>query len=416
MQKSQWFDDGLQHVWYPYCQMKTASMPSIVSHAEGVYIHLENGKKLIDAISSWWVMCHGHNHPYIKQAIIEQMEHFSHVIFAGLAHEPAFKLAKRLTSILPEGLKKVFYSDSGSVAVEVAMKMAVQFYYNQGINKNKILSFDNGYHGDTMGTMSISSSNMLTNYTPKQYIRSIPTTEHDLILLEEFIASKKDIAAVIIEPLVQCAGGMKFHSPQVLRNIYNIIKKYNIIFIADEVATGFGRTGQMFACQEAGITPDIICIGKAITGGFMPLAATVSTNEVFEAFYDNDPKKLFYHGPTYMANPLACSAANASLDLFEQEKYPDNAILNIENWLKEILGSFKTLPNVVDVRVKGAIGVIEFVPNFIDVAMLRASFIKAGVLIRPLENIIYIMPPFIIKKEHLQYIVDKIVEILYKNN
>ncbi|MFV9875420.1 MAG: adenosylmethionine--8-amino-7-oxononanoate transaminase [Rickettsiales endosymbiont of Dermacentor nuttalli] len=412
--ESDWFNDGLKHVWYPYCQMKTSSTPVAVSHAEGVYIHLQNGQKLIDVISSWWVMCHGHNHPYIRQTITKQMECFSHVIFAGLAHEPAFRLAKRLTSILPQGLNRVFYSDSGSVAVEVAMKMAVQFYYNQGIRKNKIVSFYNGYHGDTMGAMSISSAHNLPGYPPKQYIKPIPHTKQELVLFEEFISSTNDIAAVIIEPLVQCAGGMKFHKVQVLQNIYNIVKKYNTIFIADEIATGFGRTGKMFACQEAGITPDIICIGKAITGGFLPLAATISTDEIFNAFYDNDTKKLFYHGPTYMANPLACSAANASLDLFERENYLENAIINIEIWLKDILSLFKTMPNVVDVRVKGAIGVIEFVQNFLDVAKLRSSFINVGILIRPLENVIYIMPPFIITKEHLEYIANKIIKILYQ--
>jgi adenosylmethionine---8-amino-7-oxononanoate aminotransferase len=414
-----WFQAGTPHIWHPYTQMETAPLPLCVAGAKGCRIMLEDGQELIDGISSWWTMCHGYNHPYIMDAVAKQLAELPHIMFAGLAHEPAYRLATRLCALVPPGLSRVFYSDSGSVAVEVAMKMAVQFWRNRGDkNKIKFISFRNGYHGDTMGTMSLSDPEKsmhqpFSSYMPMQYIWDIPLDEFSFTEFDELLAEiTKTTAALVIEPLVQCAGGMVFHSPDVLAEIYRLCKKHNILFIADEIATGFGRTGSMFACDEAGITPDILCIGKALTGGMLPLAATITTEEIYAAFLSPHSDKAFMHGPTFMANPLACAAANASLDLFEQYNVLKQ-VGQIEEQLWQGLSPCRNMPHIWDVRVKGAIGVIQLADSSEEtIVFLRKRFVEEHIWLRPFGDVIYIMPPFVISQEELGEIIDVVVKVL----
>ena len=319
-----WYEGGHSHIWHPYTQMQTTPDALPVVSAKGVELVLEDGRTLVDGIASWWSVCHGYQHPHIVQAMESQLHTLSHVMFAGLAHEPAYTLAKRLVAITSEGLERVFFSDSGSVAVEVAMKMATQYWINKGdSHRTKFISFRDGYHGDTMGAMSLCDHEdgmhaQFNHYMPRQFIMDIPQSEYSFAEFETILESglHQTAAALIIEPLVQGAGGMKFHSPDIVAELYRLCKQYNILFIADEIATGFGRTGMMFACEEAGITPDNLCLGKAITGGSVSLAATLATEEIFNAFLSDELTHGFMHGPTFMANPLACSAAHSSLDLF----------------------------------------------------------------------------------------------------
>lgn len=417
-QQPSWHILGSAHIWHPYTQMQTATPPLNVVGAEGSSIILEDGRRLLDATSSWWTMCHGYNHPHIIQAVAQQLQTLPHVMFAGLAHEPGYVLASRLARITPYGLNRVFFSDSGSVAMEVALKMAVQFWRNKGDkNKTKFLSFRHGYHGDTMGVMSLSDPeasmhHAFSNYMPKQYIWDIPSDEYSFTEFEALVKDiRKTTAALVIEPLVQCAGGMKFHSPDVLAELYRICKSHDILFIADEIATGFGRTGSLFACDEAGITPDIMCVGKALTGGVVPLAATITTEEVFSAFLSDDQEKAFMHGPTFMANPLACAAANASLDLFEQEPVLKR-VEAIEEQLRQGLRACKTINGVHDVRVKGAIGVVQKKMSQAILMRLRAAFIARGIWLRPFSDVLYIMPPFSISDNELEAMIAATIAIL----
>jgi len=414
-----WLDEGLQNIWLPYAQMQTAPTPLPVSHTSGTKIILDDGRELIDGISSWWSACHGYNHPHIISEMEKQLKIMPHVMFAGLAHKPAYHLANRLAKITPEGLNHVFFSDSGSVAVEVAMKMAAQYWHNKGDHKrNRFICFKNGYHGDTMGAMSLADPDdgmhkAFTKYMPKQYVMEIPTGEYSLAEFEELLEGiSKTTAALIIEPLVQGAGGLKFYSADILAEIRRLCAKYEILFIADEIATGFMRTGSMFACDEAGITPDIMCVGKSLTGGAIGLAATIATDKVFDAFLSDNLENALMHGPTYMANPLACAAANASLDLFEREDYISK-IEAIENQLREGLAPCKSLENVADVRVKGAIGVVQLKnADWGYMFELREKFITKGVWLRPFGDIIYIMPAFTIENEDLSKLTSTICKIL----
>lgn len=396
-----------QHLWLPYTQMQIAPEPLSVVSTSGCKIKLADGCELIDGISSWWSACHGYNHPHIVATMEKQLRTMPHVMFAGLTHEPATTLAQRLCKITPEGLNKVFFGDSGSVAVEIALKIALQYWRNSGKpHKDRFVCFKNGYHGDTLGAMSVSDPEKslhkaFRNSVIKQYVVDIPSDEYGFEEFESLLsAEKNNIAGLIIEPLLQGAGGMKFHSADVVAEIYRIAKKHNILFIADEIATGFGRTGSMFACDEAGISPDIMCLGKALTGGVITLGATLTTNEIFNAFLSDNPEDAFMHGPTFMANPLACSGANASLDLFEKEPRLKQ-IEKIEEQLVSELAACKTLSGVVDVRVKGAIGVVQVDTTKIDVYALRTKFIEHGVWLRPFKDIIYIMPPFTISENEL---------------
>ncbi len=415
----EWETAGFNHVWLPYTQMQTTPLPLPVISANGVRLTLADGRELIDGIASWWCACHGYQHPHLVKQISRQIDTLSHVMFAGLAHEPAYTLAHRLVSMAPKGLSRVFFSDSGSIAVEVAMKMAVQFWSNrQEPDKRKFICFRNGYHGDTMGGMSLADPETgmhraLNHYMPEQYILDIPNNRTDLAAFAESLKEiRETVAGLVIEPLVQAAGGMKFHSPETVAEIHKLCKEHRILFIADEIATGFGRTGSMFACGEAGITPDIMCLGKALTGGMIGLAATLATEEVFEAFLSDRLETALMHGPTFMANPIACTAANASLDLFEDE--PRTAqIQAIETQLREELKPCYKLENVADVRVKGAIGVVQLSnPSGEYILALRQRFIEEGVWLRPFSDVVYIMPAFTISAVELSRLTDAVFKVL----
>ena len=415
----EWETAGFDHIWLPYTQMQTAPVPLPVASASGVRLNLADGRELIDGIASWWCACHGYQHPHLIKQISRQLDTLSHVMFAGLAHEPAYTLARRLVSITPKGLSRVFFSDSGSIAVEVAMKMAAQFWSNrQAPDKRKFICFRNGYHGDTMGGMSLADPETgmhraLNRYMPEQYVFDIPSNRTDLAALAESLKEIEGaVAGLVIEPLVQAAGGMKFHPPEIVADIHRLCKKHSILFIADEIATGFGRTGSMFACEEAGVTPDIMCLGKALTGGMVGLAATLATEKVFEGFLSDRLETALMHGPTFMANPIACAAANASLDLFERE--PRIAqIQAIETQLREELKPCHKLENVADVRAKGAIGVVQLSnPSGEYILTLRQRFIEEGVWLRPFSDVVYIMPAFTISSVELTQLTDTVLKVL----
>ena len=411
----QWLEEGLKNIWLPYTQMKIRPDPLIpVVAASGCELILIDGRKLIDGISSWWSVCHGHSHPYIKEKVIEQVGKFSHAMLAGCAHEQAYTLANRLINILPKDLNRVFFSDSGSTAVEVAMKMAIQYFYNLGKrNKNKFISFCNSYHGDTTGCMSVSSSciqgKTFEKYLKEQYM--VPISE-DLSEFKELIEARHDeIAGVIIEPILQGAGGMKIYSQEKLKKIYQITKKYYVLFIADEIATGFYRLGKMFACNFVNITPDIITLGKALSGGFCSLGATVATEEIFNGFLSDSLEKAFMHGPTFMANPIACAAANASLDLFEHDDYEEK-IKIIEDELKSGLMFCVKHEKVKNIRIKGAVAVLEVEANWEKMFELRKKAVSLGVWIRPFLDVIYLMPPFTIRKDALDKLIFTVKSLL----
>jgi adenosylmethionine---8-amino-7-oxononanoate aminotransferase len=396
----------LDHLWLPYAQMKRIPAPLEVARTEGSRLILKDGRELIDGIASWWTACHGYNHPHIVQAMQAQLDKMPHVMLAGLVHDGALKLAERLAKLT--SLPHVFLSDSGSVAVEVALKMALQYWRNQGkSNKDRFICFNDGYHGDTLGAMSVSDPERgmhkaFRNSVIKQYVVDIPTDEYGFAEFEALLTGvHSNIAGIIIEPLVQGAGGMKFHSADVLAEIHRITKKHHILFIADEIATGFGRTGSMFACNEAGFVPDLMCLGKALTGGTITMGATLAQEEIFQAFYRDEYDAAFMHGPTFMGNPLACAAANASLDLFERE--PRLAQVEaIEQQLVQELGACEGLKGVVDVRVKGAIGVVQLDTEQHDVYALRSRYPQEfGVWLRPFKDIVYVMPPLTISSEEL---------------
>ena len=391
-----------------------------VKKTEKCKIYLENGISLIDGISSWWTACHGYNNKYIKKKVSTQLDRMPHIMFGGLVHNQAIKLSQRIIKLLNNKLERVFFSDSGSIAVEVALKVSLQYWLNKGFEgKNKFVYFKNGYHGDTSATMSICDPDegmhkLFNKFLNKNYMLNVPTTYKEKEKFTNFIKKNKNkIAAVIIEPLVQGAGGMKFHSSTDLEFIYKVTKKYKTLLIYDEIATGFYRTGSMFAFQQTSTEPDILCIGKALTGGTMTLAATICKSKVFEAFLSKKKNKELMHGPTYMANPLACSAANASLDLFEKINYKIK-VNKIENILISQLHKYKHFNFVKDIRVKGAIGVIElFELNEKKLIWLRKEFLNNKVWIRPLRNVIYFMPPLIIGKD-LNHLLKATYEILLK--
>src|SRR5215470_964922 len=321
-----WYEPGLQHVWLPYVQMKTMPGPLVVARTEGCRIVLSDGRELIDGVASWWTACHGYNHPHIRAAVERQLALMPHVMLGGLAHEQAYRLAPRLAALMPGDLDRVFFSDSGSVAVEVAMKMAVQYWLNLGVRtRNKLVAFRGGYHGDTTGAMAVCDleagmHGRLQGFLPEHLITNLPVDDESAATLSRLIERHADeIAAIIVEPLVQGAGGMLFHDAEVLKRLRAIADQQGLLLIFDEIFTGFGRTGTMFACEAASVVPDIVTLSKALSGGTLPLAATVAGRKVFDAFWSDDPNRALMHGPTFMANPLACAAANASLDLFERE-------------------------------------------------------------------------------------------------
>ncbi|MBK5958737.1 adenosylmethionine--8-amino-7-oxononanoate transaminase [Rhodoplanes elegans] len=411
-----WHADGLAHVWLPYAQMKTAPAPLPVAATRGSRIVLADGRELVDGVASWWTACHGYNHPHITSAVARQLATMPHVMLGGLLHEPAALLATRLAALLPGDLDRVFFTDSGSVAVEVAMKMAVQYWINTGVcGRKRFVAFRGGYHGDTTGTMAVCDPNegmhrLFHGLLPEQIIADLPRDEETVAALDRLLAERADeIAGILVEPLVQGAGGMLFHDAAVLQRLRALADKHGTLLIFDEVFTGFGRTGTMFACEQAGVVPDILTLSKALTGGTMPLAATVASKRVFEAFWSDDPMHALMHGPTFMGNPLACAAANASLDLFARE--PRLAqVAAIEAQLTEQLAPCRDLPGVVDVRVRGAIGAVEL--DAIDIPALKAHFVEAGVYVRPFGRIVYLTPAFTIGEADLARLTGAIFRVL----
>ncbi|HUI12148.1 MAG TPA: adenosylmethionine--8-amino-7-oxononanoate transaminase [Xanthobacteraceae bacterium] len=413
-----WYTAGLDHIWLPYAQMKTASPPLAVTSTNGCRIRLADGRELIDGIASWWTACHGYNHPHIRAAVERQLAQMPHVMFGGIVHEPTLTLARRLIALLgPADLDRVFFSDSGSVAVEVALKMALQYWFNRGTGRRtRFLAFKGGYHGDTTGAMALCDPEhgmhkLFAGLLPQQIVVDLPRTEDDLIALDQLLSRNAEtLAGIVVEPLVQGAGGMIFYEPEVLRRLRALADKYDLLLIFDEIFTGFGRTGAMFALQDADVVPDIVTLSKALTGGTLPLAATIASKEIFAAFWSDDPADALMHGPTFMANPLACAAANASLDLFEREPRLDQ-VAKIAAALRAGLDPCRDLPGVKDVRVKGAIGVVEL-DRILNLNDLRQRFITAGVFIRPFGNIVYLTPAFTIAEDELARLTGAIHRVL----
>ncbi len=412
-----WLEDGWRHVWLPYAQMATAPLPLPVARTAGSKIFLEDGRVLVDGIASWWTACHGYNHSHIVQAVARQLEAMPHVMFGGLGHEPAYKLAARLAALLPGDLNRVFFSDSGSVAVEVAMKIAVQARLNRGERgRTKILAFHGGYHGDTLGTMAICDPeegmhSLFAGLLPEQPVIALPKDAASIAAFDVFLEEHgRTLAAIIVEPLVQGAGGMVFHDAAVLRHLRKAADYYGLTLIFDEIFTGFGRTGTMFAFEQAGVVPDIITLSKALTGGTSPLAVTVASDELFAAFLSDSAETALMHGPTFMANPLGCAAANASLDLFEREPRLAQAAA-ISRQLEAELAPCRGMPGVVDVRVMGAIGVVEL-ERIANPAALRMALVEQGVWIRPFRNIVYLTPALTIGVEELSVLTGAIRAVL----
>ena len=411
-----WQRQATDNLWPPYTQMRTTPIGLPVIEAEGVRIKLADGRTLIDGVSSWWSVCHGYRHPHIEQAVVNQLQKLPHIMLGGYQHEPAALLARRLADFCPGELNHVFFTDSGSVAIEVAMKMAIQFWLNNGIKgRYKFMHFRGGYHGDTFATMAVCDpeegmhSHFSGVLTP-QILAELPINDELYERLDNQMATHADaLAGLLIEPLVQGAGGMIFHSEDVLKKVADLCQKHDILLIADEIMTGLGRLGEMVACQRADVTPDIITFSKTLTGGTVPLAATIASRRIFEAFLDDDPSKALMHGPTFMGNPIGCAAALASLDLFEQEPRLDQ-VKAIETQLIKELEPARELPAVKDVRVCGSIGVIE-TTGLGDVNILKKRFVEAGVWIRPFGNIIYTIPPYIIGQKDLTQITSAMVNL-----
>lgn len=412
-----WLSEGWNHVWLPYAQMATAPAPLPAVRTEGSKIHLADGRVLIDGVASWWTACHGYNHPHIRDAVARQLEAMPHVMFGGLAHEPGYRLASRLAALMPVRLERVFFTDSGSVAVEVAMKVAVQARLNRGERgRTKFLAFRGGYHGDTLGTMAVCDPEegmhaMFAGLLQEHVIAPLPRDAESAAAFEALLGRHAhELAGIIVEPLVQGAGGMVFHEAAVLRRIRDAADARGLTLIFDEIFTGFGRTGAMFAHQAAGVVPDIVTLSKALTGGTLPLAATIVHRDLYEAFLSDDPAMALMHGPTYMANPLGCAAANASLDLFETGDRLGQARA-LETALAEQLEPCRTLPGVVDVRAMGAVGVVQM-ERIDDPASLRARLVEQGVWVRPFRDIVYLTPALTIEADELAVLTGAIRGVL----
>ncbi|MCU7938199.1 MAG: adenosylmethionine--8-amino-7-oxononanoate transaminase [gamma proteobacterium symbiont of Bathyaustriella thionipta] len=417
---SDWLDYDKNHLWHPYTSM-TDPLPSYpVESAQGVRIKLTDGRELIDGMSSWWAAIHGYNHPVLNAAVKQQLQSMSHVMFGGLTHLPAVTLAKKLIDLTAEPLQHVFLADSGSVAVEVAIKMTIQYWYAQGKkDKQKLLTVRGGYHGDTLGGMSVCDPvngmhTLFQGVLPKHFFAPQPECNENgstnIESLEKQLQShQSEIAAVIIEPIVQGAGGMRIYCPQYLQQLRLICDKYEVLLILDEIATGFARTGSLFAYEQADIVPDILCVGKALTGGYMTLAATMTTAKVVQGI-SADGAGILMHGPTFMANPLACQVANASIDLLLASSWK-RIIKEIEAQLDNELSTCQEYPVVKEVRVKGAIGVVELHES-VDMKRMQADFVEQGVWIRPFNKLVYIMPPYIINKSDLSQLTSSIHHVL----
>jgi len=417
---SDWLEYDKNHLWHPYTSM-TEPVPTYpVESAHGVTLKLADGRELIDGMSSWWSAIHGYNHPVLNSAIEQQLQSMSHVMFGGLTHLPAVTLAEKLVNITAEPLQHVFLADSGSVAVEVAIKMAIQYWYAQGqTTKQKLLTVRSGYHGDTLGGMSVCDPvngmhTMFQGVLPKHFFAPQPVCFDDgsnnIETLElQLQEHQSEIAAVIIEPMIQGAGGMRIYCPEYLQQLRVLCDDYDVLLILDEIATGFGRTGTLFAYEQAGIVPDILCLGKALTGGYLTLAATMTTKKVVQGISTDDSGVLM-HGPTFMGNPLACQVANASIDLLLSSPWKET-VKQIEEQLKEELSICQELDVVQEVRVIGAIGIVEL-KEPVDMKTMQADFVKQGVWIRPFNKLVYIMPPYIIQKNELTILTTSIHSIL----
>ena len=411
-----WLTEGIDHLWLPYTQMKDAPLPAPVVKTEGQKIILSDGRELIDGCSSWWTTCHGYNHPHILSAVKDQMDQVSHVMFGGLANEPAYRLAKRLADIAPGNLSRVFLAESGSVSVEVAMKMAMQFWINQGHkNHKRFVCFEDAYHGDTLGTMALCDPEdgmhkMFGGALAEHYVLKLPKDDESRAAFETFIKDhKNELAAVIVEPLVQGAGGLKFHDEDCLRFIRDITRQHGVLLIFDEIMTGFGRTGTMFAAEAADVVPDIMTVSKAMTGGVIPLSGAISTDEVAAPFLSEQSNHALMHGPTFMGHALGCAAANASLDLFEMEPRLEQ-VAEIEKQFQTKLIAAQNIKGVEDVRVRGAIGVIQLGATP-DLDWLKQRFVDKGVFIRPFGDVIYAMPPFTTTEAELNTIIDTMIDV-----
>jgi adenosylmethionine---8-amino-7-oxononanoate aminotransferase len=418
-----WIGYDRDYVWHPYSAMGSDLPVFPVHSAQGVHITLQDGRQLIDGMSSWWCAVHGYNHPRLNQAIQHQLQHMAHVMFGGLTHEPAATLAKKLVDITPEPLTTVFFSDSGSVAVEVAMKMAIQYWQaNAEPGRQRFISLRSGYHGDTFAAMSVCDPvtgmhSLFSETLTKQYFVPQPScrfgepcAENELDAMRVTLQQhQQEIAAVILEPVVQGAGGMWFYSAEYLTGVRRLCDEYNVLLIADEIATGFGRSGKLFACEHAEIAPDIMCVGKALTGGYMTLAATLTTKRVSDAISNNAPG-VFMHGPTFMANPMACAVANASIDLLQQTRWREK-VSSIQQGLQAGLQKCAELKTVKEVRVLGAIGVVEM-HQAVDMKTIQPAFVEQGVWVRPFGRLVYLMPPYIMHAQELALLTDAVFRVL----
>ncbi|AGQ92074.1 adenosylmethionine--8-amino-7-oxononanoate transaminase [Vibrio parahaemolyticus] len=414
------------HIWHPYTSTLTPLTCYPVASANGVHIKLEDGAELVDGMSSWWSTIHGYNHPHLNQAAHQQIDQVSHVMFGGITHQPAISLCKKLLSLAPNNLEHVFLADSGSVAVEVSLKMALQYWHAKGERRPKFLTLRHGYHGDTFAAMSVtdpdnSMHSLYKGFLPEHIFAESPTCGYwdewkpeDLADFEHKIDSHhQELAAVILEPIVQGAGGMRIYHPEFLKGVRRLCDKYDLLLIADEIATGFGRTGKLFACEHADIQPDILCVGKALTGGYMTLSATLASKHVADTVCGGDAG-CFMHGPTFMGNPLACAVATASLELIEQGDWQQQT-LQIEMLFSELLPKLEEYDLVKNTRWLGAIGVVE-THRPVNMETIQALFVEHGVWIRPFGKLIYMMPPFISKPEDIEKLINAIDAALQRKD